>query len=68
MGVGIKVGSITDEIGTSDFFHAFCSTVSANLEKDGWASRFPNILGKLYQGSLDANLANSALSELNQIK
>lgn len=68
MTVGIKVGSITAEIGASDFFHAFFSTVSGNLESEGWASRFPTVLGKLYQGNLDASLANSALSELHQIQ
>lgn len=68
MSVGIKVGSITDEIGTSDFFHAFFSTVSSNLEKDGWSSRFPTVLGKLYKGGLDASLASSALNELRQIQ
>ncbi len=68
MSVGIKVGSITDEIGTSDFFHAFFCTVSNNLENEGWASRFPSLLGKLYQGSLDASLAKSAISELQQIQ
>jgi 2,3-bisphosphoglycerate-dependent phosphoglycerate mutase len=68
MAVGIKVGGITDEIGTPEFFHAFFSTVSGNLEKEGWASRFPAVLGKLYQGNLDATSAKSALSELIQIK
>ncbi|MFM2577669.1 Imm70 family immunity protein [Vibrio fortis] len=68
MSVGIKVGSITDEIGTSDFFHAFFSTISSNLESEGWASRFPVLLGKLYQGNLDASLAKSALLELYQIQ
>lgn len=68
MSVGIKVGSITDEIGTSDFFHAFFSTVSSTLESEGWASRFPALLGKLYQGNLDASLAKSAISELRQIQ
>ena len=68
MSVGIKVGSITDEIGASDFFHAFFSTVSGNLESEGWASRFPTMLGKLYQGNLDASHAKSALSELHKIQ
>jgi hypothetical protein len=67
MSVGIKVGSITDEIGTSDFFNAFFSTVSSNLENEGWASRFPTFLGKLYQGNLEANLAKSAISHLNSL-
>lgn len=68
MTVGIKVGSITDEIGTSEFFHAFFSTVSRNLERDGWATRFPVLLGKLYQGNLDSGLAKSAISELHCIR
>lgn len=67
MAVGIKVGSITDEIGTSDFLHAFFSTVSYNLE-GGWGSRFPTLLNNLYQGDLEAGLAESALAELKQVK
>ena len=67
MAVGIKVGSITDEIGTSDFLHAFFSTVSYNLEQ-GWGSRFPALLNHLYQGSLEAELAPAAIQELKLIK
>lgn len=67
MAVGIKVGSITDEIGTSDFLHAFFSTVSHNLEEE-WGSRFPAILNYLYQGELEAGLAEKAVVELRQIK
>ncbi|QPI62597.1 immunity 70 family protein [Vreelandella venusta] len=67
MAVGIKVGSITDEIGTPDFFHAFFSTVSFNLEK-GWGSRFPHLLTNLYQGGLEAAFAENALAELEQVK
>ncbi|MDO8826363.1 Imm70 family immunity protein [Methylophaga sp.] len=67
MAVGIKVGSITDEIGTPDFFHAFFSTVNSNLEKE-WGSRFPVLLNNLYQGGLEAALAAKALAELKQVK
>ena len=67
MTVGIKVGSITDEIGTSDFLHAFFSTVSYNLE-EGWGNRFPALFNHLYQGSLEAKLAPAAIQELKQIK
>lgn len=67
MAVGIKVGSITDEIGTPDFFHAFFSTVSSNLEEQ-WGSRFPVLLTNLYQGELAAELAAKALAELEQVK
>ena len=68
MAVGIKVGSITDEIGTGDFFHAFFSTVSGNLEPNGWGSKYPTIMNKLYQGQLKHNEAKEALGELKEIQ
>ena len=68
MAVGIKVGSITDEIGTSDFFHAFFSTVSGNLESKGWGSKYPTIMNKLYQGKLTSSEAATALKELKEIQ
>jgi len=68
MAVGIKVGSITDEIGTSEFFHAFFSTISANLETNGWGSKFPILLNNLYQGSLSPSEVTTAIDELNIIK
>lgn len=67
MGVGIKVGNITDEIGSSDFLHAFFSTVSANLEPS-WGRRFPKLFGKLYAGELSHSDANAALKELEVIR
>lgn len=68
MSIGIKVGSITDEIGSSDFLHAFFSTVSANLEPRGWGSKYPTLMLKLYQGNLDVIFVNDALRELQQIR
>lgn len=68
MTIGLKLGSITDEIGGQDFFHAFFSTVSYRLENDVWGERFPCLLIKLYQGELDQDYANQALDELNTIK
>lgn len=67
MTVGLKLGSITDEIGGQDFFHAFFSTISHRLEKDGWGSRFPCLLNKLYQGKLEKVDAKKALEELDVI-
>ena len=64
MTVGIKLGNITDEIGGSDFFHAFFSTVSGNLERSGWGTRFPTIMHRLYQGKLHQEHATDALREL----
>ena len=67
MTVGFKVGSITDEIGSSDFFHAFFSTVSARLEHS-WGARFPALMTKFYQGELQQEDAAPALSELATIQ
>ncbi len=68
MGVGITVGSITDEIGAPSFVHAFFSTVSAHCEPKGWGSRFPHLMNELYQGRLPAKSAASALKELAEAK
>ena len=68
MAVGIKVGSITDEIGTPEFLHAFFSTISANLETNGWGSKFPILVNNLYQGSLSPSEVTTAIDELNIIK
>lgn len=67
MAVGIKLGNITDEIGTSDFLYAFFSTVSGNLEPKGWGSRFPTLMKKLYADELYQADAAAALSELNSV-
>jgi hypothetical protein len=55
-------------VGTADFLHAFFSTVSANLEPDGWGTRFPTVMGPLYEGRVDGEQAARALAELDQIK
>ena len=68
MTVGIELGSITDEIGAASFFNAFFSTISGNLEPDGWGSRFPIIMNKLYSGVVSQSDSVKALSELEVIK
>lgn len=67
MAVGIKLGSITDEIGTSDFFNAFFSTIAGNLEPEGWGTRFPALMKKLYAGELEQSDAGAALHELDEV-
>ena len=67
MAVGIKLRSITDEIGTADFFHAFFSTISGNLEPEVWGSRFPILLTRLYSGELNQIDASAALEELDEV-
>lgn len=66
MAIGIKVGSIIDEIGTSDFLHAFYSTVSGKLESR-WGERFPTLM-HLYHGELPHELAPAALAELATVR
>jgi 2,3-bisphosphoglycerate-dependent phosphoglycerate mutase len=68
MTTGLQLGSITDEIGTSDFFYAFFSTISGNLEPLGWGSRFPVLMKKLYGGEVSQTEAKQALAELAEIK
>ncbi|QTN20364.1 immunity 70 family protein [Brevundimonas sp. AJA228-03] len=67
MTVGFKVGSITDEIGSSDFFHAFFSTIAVRLEP-AWGARFPVLMTKLYQGELRQEDAVLALGELATVQ
>jgi 2,3-bisphosphoglycerate-dependent phosphoglycerate mutase len=67
MTVGFEVGSITDEIGSSDFFHAFFSTIAARLEP-AWGARFPVLMTKLYQGELRQEDALPALGELAKVQ
>jgi 2,3-bisphosphoglycerate-dependent phosphoglycerate mutase len=66
MTVGIELGSIIDEVGTADFFHAFFSTISGNLEPKGWGSRFPVLMNRLYQGKMTQSDADAALAELDR--
>lgn len=67
MTVGIKLGSITDEIGSSEFFFSFFSTIAGNLENRDWGTRFPIIMNDLYEGELLHADAEEALEELDQI-
>jgi hypothetical protein len=66
--VGIKLGQITDEIGSPSFFAAFFSTICGNLEPRGWGSRFPLLMNRLYQGELNQSQAANALTELQTIR
>ncbi len=65
----IHIDGIYTEIGSSDFLHAFFSTISGNLEPKGWGTRFPELILKLYcKGKLNHKKAKAALSELKIIK
>ena len=68
MTIYLDLGNVSDEVGTPDFFHAFFSTVSGNLEPAGWGSRFPILLRELYKGELGKVRAEQARIELAQIR
>ena len=55
-------------IGTSDFLHAFFSTVCGRLENGKWGSRYPYLMNELYQGMLSAEHLEAGAEELAQIK
>jgi hypothetical protein len=66
--VGLRVRSNVWLVGTSDFFHAFFSTISVRLEPDGWGTRFPALMNELYKGELAGEHAPAALAELDQVR
>ena len=67
MAIGIKVGSILDEIGAPSFFHSFFSTISAHADRGRWGSGFPTLF-LLYEGRVPAREAARALAELREAK
>lgn len=67
MAVGLRVHSNVWVVGSQDFLHAFFSTCSARLESDGWATRFPALLDRLYRGELPADEVSRAREETQQI-
>ena len=67
MHVGVRVGSIIDEVGTPAFFNAAFSTVSVLLEDGQPGKRFPVFSHQLYAGEVPAAQAASLLRELHTI-
>jgi hypothetical protein len=55
-------------IGSADFFNAFFSTISYQLENKIVGSRFPIIMKELYMGKLYHNKIQDAISEIHIIK
>lgn len=66
--VAIKSGSVVTEIGAGAILHGLFSTISANLEPDGWGTAFPVTMNQLYQGSLAPSDCAAALRELRAIE
>lgn len=68
MPIGFKVGFFWYQIGTGDFLHSFFSTIAYNLENKNWGSRFPVIMNELYQGKMNVENVDKAITELEIIK
>ena len=68
MAVGFNVGFFWYQIGTGDFLHCFFSTVAVNLENNKWGSNYPVIMNHLYQGKVEIDHIDEAISELKSIK
>ena len=64
MGVSVRVGPVSDELGAPSFVHAFFSTICAYCEAGAWGSKYPALMGPLYKGQIDYVRAKVALEEL----
>ena len=67
MHVGVRVGSIIDEVGTPAFFNAAFSTVQVLLEGGQPGKRFPVFSHQLHAGEVPAAQAAALLRELHTI-
>jgi hypothetical protein len=68
MAIGVTVDSKRYEIGSSDFFNAFFSTVVMRLEGGEWGSRFPTVMNRLYMGEVAPGEVPQLQNELNAIR
>lgn len=68
MSVGVRVGSIVDEVGASSFFNAFFATIWGVLEPNGPGTKYPVISIEFYEGRVRADRVKRALEELKQIR
>lgn len=66
--VAIRSGSVVTEIGAGAILHGLFSTISANLEPDGWGTAFPVTMNQLYHGTLAPSDCAAALRELRAIE
>ena len=68
MGVGIKTGNMTTELGGSDFLHSFFSTISYHLEPNGWGTKYPVVLDRLYNEGIEVQQVPFAITEFKEIQ
>ena len=68
MAVAFQVDFILYQVGTDDFLHSFFSTISHNLEPNGWGTKFPLLMKKLYVGKLEWSDVPEAIEEVKKVK
>ena len=68
MSIGIKLGSIIDELGSPDFFNSFFSTIVGLLENNVRGSRYPVTSLELYKGHIPIEKLEQAVIELKSIQ
>ncbi|MBO0467044.1 hypothetical protein JZO73_05795 [Enterococcus plantarum] len=68
MSIGIDVGYSWYQIGRSDYFDSFFSTVAYYLENKKWGSVYPVIMNQMYTGDLSPEYVDKAIEELIDIK
>ncbi|AQQ42191.1 MULTISPECIES: Imm70 family immunity protein [Burkholderia] len=68
MSVGVRVGSIVDEVGASSFFNSFFSTIWGLLESNGPGTKFPVVSKEFYEGRVPAEHVGQGLEELKKIR
>jgi hypothetical protein len=68
MEIGISHRNNIKYIGPSEILTALFTTIWANLEANGWGTRYPVLMKKFYQGELRSEDAEVALKELGQIR
>ena len=68
MAIGIRLGSIVDEIGASSFLNAFFSTIVGLLENGNPGAVYPVVSINLYDGSVPVDKLEQAVYELKSIR
>ncbi|MCI0605912.1 immunity 70 family protein [bacterium] len=67
MGVNFVVDNKTFNVGSANFLHSFFSTISYNMEPQGWGSRFPMLIKHLYMGRLPYEKLPQLREELQNV-
>lgn len=68
MTVGFMVDCFFYDVGRGDFLHSFFSTISHHLEPQGWGTKYPYLLKKLYNDKLLWSEVGQARKETMEIE